>query len=49
MLALSRYLSELEKAQPRCEVGMPGAMLLLSVSIYFLLLPGWSLFILWMF
>ncbi|KAI0090677.1 Alpha/Beta hydrolase protein [Irpex rosettiformis] len=32
VLALSRYLSELNSVQPGCEVGMPGAMLLISPS-----------------
>lgn len=33
MLALSRYISELDRAEPTVQVGMPGAILLLSVRI----------------
>jgi acetyl esterase/lipase len=32
LLALSRYLAELDRMQPNLDVGMPGAMLLVSVS-----------------
>ena len=35
LLALSRYLSELDRVDPSLKVGMPGAMLLISVSVEF--------------
>ena len=44
MLALSRYISELSRVEPKINVGMPGAMILISVCVILISFRVWLIY-----